>query len=145
MPRYSFKETLQFFSEKLNATPPEEDLEMGEVELIVDQFHVIISKGTQEGSLRMEITLGLMLHPIHEEHLKELVTSNFLGINTGGCTLAFDEEAVALILMKHLTAGTPPQESWEWLHRLLHVAQEWRHTLEKLEEFVPLSTVNKGS
>jgi len=145
MPTYSFRETLEFFSEKLKAKPPEEDLEAGEVELVIDELRMIISKGTTEGSLNMVITLGLMLQPIREARLKELASSNFLGINTGGCTFAFDEAGVSLELRVNLTAASSPQESWEWLHRLLHVATEWNKNLVLWEEFVPLSSVKKES
>lgn len=143
MPTYSFRETLDYFSEKLKTKPPEEDLEAEEVELVIDQHHLIVSKGSVEGSLKIETTLGLMLHPVREARLKELATSNFLGINTGGCTLAFDEAGVALHLLANITTSTSPQESWEWLHRLVHVAIEWNKTLATWEEFVPLSALNK--
>jgi hypothetical protein len=138
MPTYSFRETLEYFSDKLESSPPEEDLEQGEVELVIDQYRIQIFKGAIEGSLTMEITLGLILQPIREGRLRELATSNFLGINTGGCTIAFDESEVALLLRVNLTPASSPQENWEWLHRLLHVAVEWNKNLLLWEEFVPL-------
>lgn len=140
MPTYSFRETLEYFSDKLEARPPEEDLEAGEVELVVDLLRVVISKGAVEGSLNMATTLGLMLQPIRESRLKELATSNFLGINTGGCTLSLDETGAALQLRVNITPASSPQENWEWLHRLLHVATEWNKNLLLWEEFVPLTS-----
>ena len=67
-----------------------------------------------------------------------LATSNFLGVNTGGCTLALDEAGVSLSLHAYTTSGASPQENWEWLHRLLSVAREWNKELIRWEEFVPL-------
>jgi hypothetical protein len=139
MANYSFAETLGFFSEKLNTSPPEEDLERGEVELVIDTLHVILSKGKLEGSLQMRIALGLFLQPIREDRLKELATSNFLGTNTGGCKLSFDKESISLYLHGYMSCGASPQESWEWLHRLLCVAREWNKVLALWEEFIPLS------
>jgi hypothetical protein len=139
MANYSFQETLRFFSEKLHASPPEEDLARGEVELVIDTLHVVLSQGKLEGSLHMQMVLGLLLQPIREERLKELATSNFLGINTGGCKLAFDETGVSLSLHAYTTCGSSPQENWEWLHRLLCVGREWNKVLALWEEFVPLS------
>lgn len=144
MPNYSFKETLQFFSEKLHASPPEEDLEKEEVELVIDTFHVILTKGKVEGCFSMQTVLGLLLQPIREDRLKELATSNFLGINTGGCKLSFDETGVSISLHGLTTCGCSPQENWEWLHRLLSVAREWNKVLALWDEFVPLTTSQKG-
>ena len=138
MPNYSFKETLAFFSEKLQTTAPEEDLEKGAVELVLDGLHVVLSQEAIEGCLQMRIVLGLMLKPIRQDRLKELAASNFLGINTGGCTLAFDSAGVSLSLLCHTTCGTIPQENWEWLHRIACVAREWNKVLGLWDEFVPL-------
>lgn len=143
MANYSFKETLRYFTVKLNAFPPEVDLEREEVELVIDTIHVIISKGKIEGCLQMQTVLGLLLQPIRDERLKELAISNFLGINTGGCKLAFDEMGVSLSLYGYTTCGASPQENWEWLHRLLSVAREWNKVLMLWDEFVPLGTAEK--
>ena len=136
MLKFSFEETVEFLSEKLNKAPPKEDIEGGEIELVIDKLHVVIAKGRLEGSLHMQIILGLMLHPVREEKLKELATSNFLGIDTGGCTLAFDEAGVALSLHAHTTCPVTPQENWEWLHRVVCVAREWMKVLTEWDEFV---------
>ena len=143
MANYSFKETLEFFSEKLKTRPPQEDLEKGAVELVLDGIHVVLSQGAIEGGLKIQIVLGLMLKPIREERLKELAASNFLGINTGGCTLALDPAGVSLSLLCHTTCGTIPQENWEWLHRIICVAREWNKVLGLWDEFVPLSASNQ--
>jgi len=140
MTNYSFKETLTFFSERLGSTPPAEDMEKEEVELVIDTLHIVLTKGKLEGSMHFHAILGLLLHPIREEKLKELATSNFLGINTGGCKLAFDESGISLSLHAYTTCGASPQENWEWLHRLISVAREWNKLLVLWEEFVPLST-----
>lgn len=140
MANYSFRETLRYFSEKLQAKPLEVDLEKGVVELVIDDLHVLLAQEAIEGCFRMRVVLGLMLQPIREEGLKELAVSNFLGINTGGCTLAFDTTGVSLSLVCHTTCGTTPQENWEWLHRIVCVAREWNKVLTLWDEFVPLST-----
>ncbi len=139
MQNYSFSETISYFGERLNVIPPKEDIELGTVELVIDELHAFISKGELEGSLKMEIALGLMLHPLRESRLKELATSNFLGINTGGCTFAFDEAGASLLLRANTSPAASPHECWEWLHRLVHVAREWNHSLEMWEEFVTFS------
>ena len=143
MANYSFKEIVDFFSEKLQTRPPQEDLEKEKVELVIDELHIVLSKGGLEGCLHLQIVLGLMLQPISEQRLKELVTSNFLGINTGGCALALDAAGVSLSLHCHTTCGTSPQENWEWLHRTVCVAREWNKVLNLWDEFVPLSTPNE--
>jgi hypothetical protein len=142
MANYSFKEILKFFSERLGSSPPEEDLEKGEAELVIDTLHILISKGMPEGCMHYHVVLGLLLHPIREEKLKELASSNFLGVNTGGCKLAFDKVGVSLSLNAYTTCGASPQENWEWLHRLISVAREWNKVLDLWDEFVPLSTQN---
>ncbi len=140
MPNYSFLETIGYFSEKLNTSPPQEDLDSEEVELVVDNLHLILAKGKLEGSMHIHIVLGLLLQPIREERLKELATSNFLGVDTGGCKLALDEMGVSLCLHSYVTCGANPQENWEWLHRILCAAREWNKILSQWEEFVPLAT-----
>lgn len=144
MPNYSFEETVRFFSHLLNSSPPEDDLKNNKVELKIDQFHLFINQGHIEGSLHMYLNLGLLLQPISEERLKQLVTSNFLGVNTGGCALAIDENRVTLSLHCHTTCGTSPQENWEWLHRILCVAREWNQLLIEWDEFVPLNASSQG-
>lgn len=143
MPIYSFDEIISSFSDKLKATPPQEDLEAGEVEIVVDQTPIFLSKGAFEGGFNFSLTLGLILQPIREARLKELATANFLGIDTGGCTLALDDAGVTLMLTARLTPPLSPQECWEWLHRLLHVATEWNKNLSEWEEFVPLQSIRK--
>lgn len=138
MAKYTYREVIEFFNEKVKTEPPKEDLSKGEVELVIDNQHVLISQGKHEGSMNVRIILGLILHPLREERLKELATSNFLGINTGGCKFSFDETGVSLWLEATQTCGTTPQEYWEWLHRSLSVAREWNQVLTLWEEFVPL-------
>ncbi len=143
MPAYSFRETLDFFSDKLDSKPPEEDIEAGEAELFVDQMRVGLSKSSLEGSLKLEMVLGFIVQPIREERLKQLATSNFLGINTAGCTLTLGGSGEVLKLHAYLTSASTPQENWEWLHRLLHVAVEWKRHLIEWDEFIPLNAIIK--
>ncbi|MCH9626636.1 MAG: hypothetical protein S4CHLAM2_02620 [Chlamydiales bacterium] len=143
MPAYSFRETLGFFSDKLDSRPPEKDIDAGEAELLVDQMRVGLSKDSLENSLKMEMVLGFLMQPIREERFKQLATSNFLGINTAGCTLTLGKSGDILKLHVYINSTSTPQESWEWLHRLLHVAVEWKRHLIEWEEFVPLSTTTK--
>jgi len=149
MPNYTFLETMQYFAERLNASLPMERTEEG-LEMSVDKLNISL-KPNLLGGLSISMILGLMLQPIRESHLRDLLSSNFLGVNTGGCTLAFDEAAVTLYLKAETSQGTPPEENWEWLHRLVCVAREWMRVLALWEEFVPLahlthsdSTLQKG-
>jgi hypothetical protein len=123
----------------LNASLPEGDLEKEGVELSIDAFNLSLFSGKISGTLNIEIPLGLMLHPVREERLKELANSNFLGVNTGGCSLCFDENSITLFLKSSTTPFTTPQENWEWMHRILSVSQEWIKALSLWDEFVPLS------
>ncbi len=143
MATYTFSETIDFFSEKLKAEAPEEDITHKKVELVIDEFHLLVMQGRWEGSLHLKMVLGLMLQPLREQRLKELACSNFLGVNTGGCHLAFDAAGVTLSLHCHTTAGTSPQENWEWLHRIVSVAREWNKVLALWDEFVSLTTPKK--
>lgn len=137
MADYSFEETLKHFSKILKKNPTLEDIKEGKVELTIDAYPIVISRGKFEG-LVMEICLGLMVRPIAESRLKELCASNFLGINTGGCTFVFDEFGVSLSIRCSTSGTTPPQENWEWLHRILYVSREWIKVLSLWQEFVPL-------
>lgn len=141
MPKYTFQETIDYFSTKMESTPPQEDVEAKTVEILVDHLPIVISESPLEGSLKMEIVLGLLLKPIQEEKLKELTTSNFLGMNTGGCTFSWSHESGILFLRSTTSAGTPPQENWEWLHRMLYIATEWTEQLIQWEEFVRLANM----
>lgn len=143
MPNYSFQETLVFFGEKLHASLPSLDHDKLKVELVIDRIHVLLSQGILEGSLHMQIVLGLLLQPISEKRLKQLATSNFLGCNTAGCKLSLDPTSVSLSLHSYTTPPATPQESWEWLHRLLSVAREWSTVLTRWEDFVPLTPPSK--
>lgn len=140
MPNSSFQETLDFFSNRLEISPSQEDIEGGEVELIMDGLSLLISKGLQEGSLQIQVFLGFIVHQLREERLKELATSNFLGVNTGGCTLAFDPSGATCFLRTNLTCATTPQESWEFLHRIASVAREWMKVLSQWDEFILVHT-----
>lgn len=138
MTLFTFQETLSWFGKKIGIKVPEEAIEKGEVDLILDQVHLTLSKGKEEGSLNMRIVLGLLLQPISENHLQELMTEQFLGVNTGGCSLSLDEQGTSLSLNKSLSIGTEPAEAWEWLHRMLGISFSWYDKLKNWDEFVPL-------
>ncbi len=140
MTQYSFKETVNYFSDQLGSQPPEEDIEDGVVELTLDENRVLLMPADAEGSFRISIDLGMMIGPISKEHLEELNSSNFLGVNTGGCTLALDDEGSTLTLIATTTSGTPPQENWEWLHRIYSIAAQWTEHMSSWEEFTSLTT-----
>lgn len=143
MPNYSFKESLSFFADKLkiHILPVSEN---EEIELVLDQLRVSLSSTQTLGGLRFSIPLGLLLHPIPEIRLKELMASHFLGINTGGCTLYLDEEGASIHLKMTTSPFTSPQENWEWLHRISTIAYEWVKMLSLWDEFVPLLQLSKA-
>lgn len=140
---YSFEETLAYFGEKLGGTASAEAIEEKNVDLLLDANHLTLSEGPFEGSLRMELELGIVMTPLSGEQLNELATSNYLGVNTGGCTLSLDCEGKSLKLSAQTTLATPPYENWEWLHRVMHMAREWSETLSCWEGFLLLSRFNK--
>lgn len=139
MPNYSFKETINYFGEKLKLPPPEEDIEERFVELMLDENHIQFLPGKYPGSLHIRLEIGMFIGPILKEHLLELNTSNFMGINTGGCRLELDEAGSVISLSAITTPATTPQENWEWLHRVISIAQQWTDYLTKWEEFTPLA------
>ncbi len=140
MTNYSFKEIVNYFGEKLKSEAAEEDIEEGLIELMLDDNHVLLRPGKQFGSFNISLELGMLTGPIPESHLKELTSSNFMGVNTGGCSLFFDEAGSIISLATTTTPGTSPQENWEWLHRIYSIAQQWTNYMSKWEEFTPLAT-----
>ncbi len=140
MTTFSFQETLNYFCEHLDAELPKGDHEKEGVELEINSQNVVMLPTTPQGGASLEILLGLVLRPIPENRLKELMTSNFLGVNTGGCKLSLDEDGVCICLKIETSPSTPPQENWEWLHRLLSIAQSWVKILSSWKEFIPLHT-----
>lgn len=136
MPNYSFNETLSFFSRKLNLPRFEEDAK--KATLVLDTVQVDLSTTKSYGGLQLSVTLGLILHPISEVRLKELMSNHFLGVNTGGCALCLDEAGVTVHLKMATSPFTNPQENWEWLHRLVSIGYEWVKILSLWDEFVPL-------
>ncbi len=136
MTNYSFKETINLFERNLKTEAPPEDVEEGVVDLVLDEGEITLFKGEQEGSFCFSFDLGMFLQSPDTKHLEELLTSNFLGVDTGGCTLALDEEV--LKLKASTTPGTSPQENWEWLHRVVSVAHFWHDKLANWQEFTPL-------
>lgn len=134
MALYSFKETLLFFSEKLKLDIEEEELKKGESLIAIDNFLVTLKEKAHGGGLHMELTLAILLYPLAEDKLKELICGNFLGINTGGCTLALHKDKDTICLHADAGPSSSPQENWEWLHRLLSVGREWSRIIAPWEE-----------
>ncbi|MCP5469793.1 MAG: hypothetical protein H7A36_04735 [Chlamydiales bacterium] len=141
---YTFNDTLQFFGQKLGSLPPKEDVEAGDVELIVDGVRISLKKGHFSGGLQIKIDLGFFLIRAQKKHIQELAKANFLGVDTGGCTFSFDETGVTLQLKTATSPATTLQESWEWLHRILSVYHHWNLELSQWKEFTPL-TAEKGA
>lgn len=141
MTSYCFKEIIHFFGSKMGSKPPKEDIEAGEVEIQIDEMFILAKE--VKGGFCLQNNLGLFLSPLSKERLKELCTSNFLGMNTGGCTFTLDEKGHALFLRIGFTKTTPPQECWEWLHRLIYISQEWNKVLRGWPEFIPLISLQK--
>ncbi|MCB1181208.1 MAG: type III secretion system chaperone [Chlamydiia bacterium] len=140
MVNYTFLETLKFFSVHLDTEIPKGELEKEGIEIEIDKQNVVMLAGKIPGSISLEVTLGLFLRPISTIRLKEIMTNNFLGIGTGGCTLTLDDDGVALGLKIVTTPTMTPQESWECLHRLLGAAREWLKLLSDWDEFIPLNS-----
>lgn len=140
MPNYTYKEIINHIAELVGAQAPGDEALTEGLDLNIDHIMVSLIPSKHPGGLIMELQLGVLLHPIPRAHLEEMVKSNFLGMNTGGCTLALDDSGSLLFIRTVTTAGTSPQEQWEWLHRLLAVGRSWMQILAKWHEFVPLVT-----
>ncbi|MFN0064686.1 MAG: hypothetical protein ACKVOH_00440, partial [Chlamydiales bacterium] len=78
MTQYTFADTLAFFGTKLKGTPPKEDVEAGQVELMVDKIRILLKRGRVESELSIEIDIGFFLLKPSPESLRRLVTGNFL-------------------------------------------------------------------
>ena len=138
-----FHQTLAFFSEQFQIELPQKSLEEGNVTLRLDTMDVLLKKGMEEGALCMEIRLGFLLAPLDEEQLKTLVTANFLGVGTLGCALAL-ESSTGLLSLKIVTSpGTSTSENWDWLHRLLFVANNWAQKTQEWAMFLSLITPSR--
>ena len=136
---YTFHDTLTFFGKQLKSMPPPEALSRGRVELIVDGVRISLHRGRIEGTLIIEADLGFFLIKPQEDQLESLAKSNFLGVDTGGCTFALDSTGVTLILRAVSSPGSSLQDNWEWLHRILNVYHHWSGELSFWREFTPLT------
>lgn len=141
MTLFTFRDHADYFANRLSISIPDPFIESEGLELTLDHLNVTLKPTRQFGGLLTSIRLGLLLHPIPEQHLHELMTSNYLSVNTGGCTLALDEAGVIVFLESKTTPFTPPQENWEWLHRTINCAYEWVKIMTLWDEFVPLIRV----
>lgn len=135
MAKFTYQETLAYFFKHLNLnfSFPVDFAE--EINIDIDDYKISFSP---KDGFQMTLCLGFLLHPVRLERLLQLTTSNFLGVNTGGCTLFIDESGTSISLKITTTITTPPHENWDFLHRLLCVGKEWVKSLNKWEEFVPL-------
>lgn len=137
MKKYDFIDIVTFFARHLNHSLPEMNRDnLQPVAMNIDEQAVILYP-LPNGGIEMRLFLGLLLHPVRLDKLQEMVYSNFFGINTGGCTLCIDDQGNAIYLKNTTTSSTPPDENWEWLHRILCVGKEWSKRLSVWEEFVP--------
>lgn len=136
---HSFQEILTFFGQQLKSVPPREALIKGRVELNVDNVRISMRRGRIEGTLVIEIDLGFFLIKPKKEQLESLAKANFLGVDTGGCTLSFDSTGVTLMLRAVSSPGSSLQDNWEWLHRSLNVYHHWSSELSQWKEFTPLA------
>ncbi len=143
MTTYSYRETLEHFAHQLRADLPSEDLEAEGIDLYLDNTRVALSAGKAPGEFQIETDIGYFLQELSEEQLEELESSNFYGINTGGCTLGLDPDGMTLSVKATTSAATSPQENWQWFHRLLSVADEWKEIVSQWETFVPLMQLEK--
>lgn len=134
MTNYKYKDTINYFGEVLKTLPPIEDIEEGEVELILDDLSILLKPGLSEGSFQMTLDLALFVNPPQSDHLAKLAAANFLGVDTGGCSLCLDDEGAVLSLKAVTTPGTTPQENWDWLHRIVSIAHEWANEMEGWSE-----------
>lgn len=141
---YSYRETIDHFAQQLRAELPSGDIESDGVDLYLDNTQITLTPGQIPGELVMQTDIGYFLQELSEDQLVELQSSNFYGINTGGCTLSLDPDGVTLSIKATTSTATSPQENWQWFHRLLSIADAWKETLFHWESFVPLMQLEKG-
>ncbi|MCH9611043.1 MAG: hypothetical protein S4CHLAM81_13750 [Chlamydiales bacterium] len=141
---HSFAETLDHFGTILKSRPPKGALESGRVELEIDKTRLVIKQSASDDSIIIEMNLGFFLVKPQKEHLQQLATANFLGVDTGGCTLAFDSAGVTLYLRAVSSAGSSLQECWQWLHRAINVYHHWSQKLSNWKDFTPLSPISSS-
>lgn len=131
MANYKFEDFINFIGEQLKATPPKEDVEAGEIELSLDEMSILLSRGEFDGEFVMEMEVAQFSKKMSQKDLEDIASANFLGVNTGGCTFFLEDKI--LKLKATTSAGTTPQENWDWLNRLVSVAYTWSKELEKHE------------
>lgn len=134
----SFQETIRYLANRLKSPLPTEISEEKGVDFALDNLVVTARPAHCLGGVNFSIPLGLLLYPSKEIHLKELMTSHFLGVQTEGCSFVLDEAGVTLCLRITTLSGMTMQENWEWLHRVVGAAYGWMETLVQWDEFVPL-------
>lgn len=132
-----FDETLTFFSTQLGAPLPEDTIGPDGVELAIEGNPVSLYPGALAGSLVLEVPLALISGP-KTTQLDELCALNYLGAETGGCTLTLDD-LDSLISLKIVTSpGTSAMENWDALHRLMATAQHLIQKFTPWENITPL-------
>ncbi len=137
MPPFTLEALASFFAEKLHLRMAPEGIEEG-MEISFDSLTIQVIPSLVSGGVLFRLPIGLLLQPISENHLKELVCSHYFNVNTGGCTFSFDHAGVTLFLQISTTASATLSEHWDWLHRLISTAREWGVILNQWEEFVAL-------
>ncbi|MBS0623291.1 MAG: type III secretion system chaperone [Verrucomicrobia bacterium] len=143
MKNYTFKETINYFAEKLGSIPPEEDVENKSVELELNGSLMVLEQGQEEGSLKICMDLGMFLVPPNQAELNKLASGNFLGIQTQGGSLCLDEEGLLLTLQAITSSETSPQQNWDCLQRFVSAAYFWSEELDKKENFSLLAQLDK--
>lgn len=133
MRRYTFHETILFFSSKLNQLLP--DCQYGKIELSVGEIPIFLCQEKEAGFI-IQIDLDLCAQPLTADHVQELATGNFLGIETAGCALAFDPKSCSLTLRSYSSETTTPEENWVRLEQTLAIAHIWWERLAKWDEFI---------
>jgi len=133
---YSFKEIINYFESKLNATASKEDIDVKHIELLIDGIKIHITERPQEGGIFLNIELGTFFLSPTVAHVLKLAEANFLGISTAGCVLCLETSVL------HLNTYSFPDRTlhqhWEALIRIVSAAEFWLPTLQTWEEFSPL-------
>lgn len=147
MSKYTFETIIQHIGQKLNTTAHKEDVETGEVELLIGESPLHISKGAFEGSCRFEMHIAHFDKGITPSELERLAHENYLGVETGGCSLCLGEDEKTLVMHATTTAGMSPETNWEWFERLVGyafaIAKELT-THERVEIYLDTNLVPSG-
>jgi hypothetical protein len=134
----TFPEIIHFFSEKMKASPPEEEIIEGQVALYVNEVPVSIIWKEEFKGLLIEAEMGFFLSKIPQHRLQLLATRNFLGLETFGKAFCLGENGITLKFTKVLTAGVSAGECWEELLNFLDAYQHFFKEIKRWPEFTPI-------